>query len=110
MHPHQVMGEPAAKKQRTDGQKPAEARADGRKARIAVVGAGWWSQGWHLPHLQRNPNSEITAIIEPCAAPRSTLNPDMKTTKELGEIYGVPTFARVEDFLASDVAAKRSRR
>lgn len=25
-----------------------------RCAHIAVVGAGWWSQGWHLPQLSRN--------------------------------------------------------
>ena len=34
-----------------------------RRARIAVLGAGWWSQGWHLPHLSRNSEVVIAAII-----------------------------------------------
>ncbi|CAE8669381.1 unnamed protein product [Polarella glacialis] len=81
---------------------PAE---EGRqKARIAVAGAGWWSQGWHLPQLHRNPDAEITAIVEPCLAPRSTLNPDMKTTEELAKLYGVPVFSSIDDFLASPAA------
>jgi len=58
----------------------------------------------HLPQLQRNSDSELTAIIEPVAAPRSTLNTDMKSTKELGEVYGIPVFATVDEFLASDAA------
>ena len=24
------------------------------KARVVVLGAGWWTQGWHLPHLHRH--------------------------------------------------------
>jgi hypothetical protein len=37
---------------------PAAASAEGPPpARIAVIGAAWWSQGWHLPQLQRNPVS-----------------------------------------------------
>lgn len=75
-----------------------------RCAHIAVVGAGWWSQGWHLPQLSRNYHSEITAIVEPCEAPRSTLNPDLKTTEELKELYGVPIFKTFDDFLKSPQA------
>mmetsp|Transcript_134447 Transcript_134447/g.287640 ORF Transcript_134447/g.287640 Transcript_134447/m.287640 type:complete len:381 (-) Transcript_134447:339-1481(-) len=74
---------------------------DGPRARIAVAGAGWWTQSAHLPQLQRNPGAEIVAIIEPCAAPRSTLNPDMKTVEALSELYGVPTFSSIDDFLES---------
>jgi hypothetical protein len=32
-------------------------------ARIAVIGAAWWSQGWHLPQLERNPNAEIAGNV-----------------------------------------------
>lgn len=71
-------------------------------ARIAVAGAGWWSQGHHLPQLGRNPRAAITAIIEPCAAPRSTLNPDMKKTQDLGLEYNVPIFSTVDEFLESE--------
>ncbi|CAK9023619.1 unnamed protein product [Durusdinium trenchii] len=75
-----------------------------RCAHIAVVGAGWWSQGWHLPHLSRNYHAQITAIVEPCEAPRSTLNPDLKTTEELQKLYAVPVFKTFDEFLASPEA------
>jgi hypothetical protein len=32
-------------------------------ANIVLIGAGWWSQGWHLPHMQRNEKVAIAAII-----------------------------------------------
>jgi hypothetical protein len=52
---HHIM--PGKKKQKTEeGEAP-------RPARIAVIGAAWWSQGWHLPQLLRNPDAEIAAIM-----------------------------------------------
>lgn len=33
-----------------------------------------------------------------------SLNPDLKTTNELSELYGVPVFKSFEDFLASEQA------
>ena len=74
-------------------------------ARIAVCGAGWWAQGWHLPQLHRNPNAHIAAIIEPCPTPRSTLNPDIRTTAELTAHYGAPVFRSIDELLAAPVAA-----
>ena len=44
------------------------------KARVVVLGAGWWTQGWHLPHLHRHPDAEIIAVIDPCATPRSAIS------------------------------------
>src|SRR5712692_10567189 len=35
-----------------------------RKARIAVVGAGWWSTYTHIPGLQANPDAELVAICD----------------------------------------------
>ncbi len=32
-------------------------------ANVVLVGAGWWGQGWHLPHLQRNERVNIIAIV-----------------------------------------------
>ena len=32
-------------------------------ARIAVSGAGWWGQNWHLPHLSRHTDAAIAAIV-----------------------------------------------
>lgn len=40
------------------------AKTEPGPARIAVIGAAWWSQGWHLPQLQRNPDAEIAAIMQ----------------------------------------------
>ena len=70
---------------------------------IAVCGAGWWSQGWHLPHLMRNPRARIAAIVEPSPHPRSAIS-DLISMKALGELYGVPTFSSINDLLASPVA------
>lgn len=73
-----------------------------RRARIAVLGAGWWSQGWHLPHLSRNPEVTIAAIVEPNAAPRSAID-ELETTKALGERYGAPVFSSLGDALAASL-------
>jgi hypothetical protein len=37
--------------------------ADDNVANIVLVGAGWWGQGWHLPHLSRNEVVNIAAIV-----------------------------------------------
>lgn len=34
-----------------------------KKASIVLIGAGWWAQGWHLPHLHRNEEVTISAIV-----------------------------------------------
>ena len=71
----------------------------GRRARIALVGAGWWSQGWHLPHLHANPRSEIAAIVDPTAQPTSPMNPDLLPVAALAEKYGAPLFASFDELL-----------
>jgi len=68
-----------------------------------VCGAGWWSQGWHLPHLHRNPESEIVAIVEPNPAPKC-VEGESKTTDQLQELYGAPIFRSIDELLASEVA------
>eukprot|EP00930_Biecheleria_cincta_P075569 TRINITY_DN62742_c0_g1_i1.p1 TRINITY_DN62742_c0_g1~~TRINITY_DN62742_c0_g1_i1.p1 ORF type:complete len:394 (+),score=45.64 TRINITY_DN62742_c0_g1_i1:67-1248(+) len=77
--------------------------AEPARARIALVGAGWWSQGWHLPHLSRNPDCDLVAIVDPSELLRSTLNPDMLQLPELGKHYGVPTFRSHTDLFKSDL-------
>lgn len=62
------------------------------RARIAVVGAGWWGQGWHIPHLSRHPGVELVAIADPSSTIRSTLNSNMLQLEELGKRYGARTF------------------
>ena len=71
-----------------------------KKARIAVAGCGWWTQGWHLPHLARNPDAEICALIEPSKVLQSTLNPDIEQIGKLAERYSVPAFDSVDEMLA----------
>ena len=76
-----------------------------RAARIALIGAGWWSQGWHLPHLHRNPKAVIAAIVDPSAHPTSAMNPDMKSVAELSALYGAPAFESLDALLADDGAS-----
>ena len=33
-----------------------------QKAKIGVVGAGWWACEFHIPHLLQNPHAEVVAI------------------------------------------------
>ena len=63
--------------------------------RLAVVGAGWWSQGWHLPHLSRHEKAVVAAIVEPSSNIRSSLNPKMEQLDALGLRYGAPTVRRL---------------
>src|SRR5437868_1185226 len=35
------------------------------KARIAVIGAGWWSTYAHIPALQANPEAKLLAVSDP---------------------------------------------
>jgi len=68
-------------------------------AKIAVLGAGWWSQGWHIPHLHRNPNADLVAIVDPTPHPRSNLNPDLEPLSVLASKYETRIFASVEELL-----------
>jgi predicted dehydrogenase len=36
----------------------------GEKARIAVIGTGWWSTFTHIPGLQANPSADLVAICD----------------------------------------------
>ena len=81
---------------------PTEDKAAASRARIGVVGAGWWSQGWHLPCLQRNPEARIVAIVDVCACPKSSLNPELESLEKLGQRYGTQVFASVEDMMNND--------
>ena len=74
-------------------------------ARIAVSGAGWWGQGWHLPHLQRRSDAIVAAIVERERAPRSSNAAQaLETTAELSARYGAPVFESVEALMASSTA------
>jgi predicted dehydrogenase len=36
----------------------------GKRARIAVIGAGWWATEWHIPTLLANPDAELVALVD----------------------------------------------
>ena len=72
-------------------------------ANIAVLGAGWWSQGWHLPHLSRHPHARIAAIVDPSPLPRSAIS-DLVSMHALGERYETAIFSSIDELLASPVA------
>jgi predicted dehydrogenase len=71
------------------------------RAKIAVVGAGLWSQGWHLPQLHSQANVKIVAIVEMCQHPRSTLVKKLLSVDELKVVYAAPVFSSIDDLLAS---------
>ena len=39
-----------------------------RKARIAVVGAGWWACEYHIPHVRQNAHAELVSVCRVGAA------------------------------------------
>ncbi|KAG7343025.1 oxidoreductase family, NAD-binding Rossmann fold domain containing protein [Nitzschia inconspicua] len=83
-----------------------KAEADDPKdsvARIAVIGCGWWSQGWHLPVLHNNPKSNLVAIVDSSPHPVSKLNPNLVSLPELEEKYHTNIFSSVQDLLQSEI-------
>jgi predicted dehydrogenase len=74
-------------------------------ARIAVVGAGWWAQGWHLPQLTRNPNAVLVAIVQRSEQPTAAafLNLTLDTKTQLKEKYpNVPQYTSCEEMIADE--------
>lgn len=67
-----------------------------KPARIAVIGAGWWSQGWHLPQLDRNPKAEIAAIVQHSEHPSSKLA-ELKSRTTLSDKYNAPWYEDITD-------------
>jgi predicted dehydrogenase len=81
---------------------PATTEVSPTIARIAVIGCGWWSQGWHLPHLAANaPSVQIAAIVDPSPNPKSTLaSSPLLSLEELAKKYSCPYYKSVSDLLA----------
>jgi predicted dehydrogenase len=42
----------------------ADTRMENNKARIGVIGAGWWSTTAHIPALLQNPDAELVAVCD----------------------------------------------
>lgn len=71
-------------------------------ANIAVIGAGWWSQGWHLPVLHRNPKANLVAIVDTSEHPSSKLSPNLEPLSVLGERYETRIFYSVDEMLKDE--------
>lgn len=76
-----------------------------RKANIAIIGCGWWTQGWHCPGLDENEGANLMALVNTNPNPQSKLDPDMISLEDLGKKYGARTFLSLEELLDSDLAA-----
>ena len=79
-------------------------------ARIAVVGAAWWAQGWHIPQLARNPDATLAAIVQRSEQPTAAafLNLTLDTKTQLKAKYpGVPMFSSCEEMLADEDVMSR---
>jgi predicted dehydrogenase len=63
------------------------------KARVAVIGCGWWSTYTHIPGLKEYPPADLVAICDP----------DETRLRAAAERYGVPrTYTSVADLLRSE--------
>jgi len=70
---------------------------------IAVIGAGWWSQGWHLPHLSRNSNIKIV-VVDQSQNPTSNLNPNLESLSSLAKRYDdAPYFHSTQEMLQDPI-------
>eukprot|EP00592_Proboscia_alata_P020211 CAMPEP_0194414620 /NCGR_PEP_ID=MMETSP0176-20130528/13315_1 /TAXON_ID=216777 /ORGANISM="Proboscia alata, Strain PI-D3" /LENGTH=145 /DNA_ID=CAMNT_0039218759 /DNA_START=18 /DNA_END=451 /DNA_ORIENTATION=+ len=69
------------------------------KANIAVIGAGWWSQGWHLPSLHNNQRCNLVAIVDTSPHPKSNLNPDLEPLTTLAQKYQTRIYSSTEELL-----------
>ena len=72
------------------------------QSRVAVIGCGWWAQGWHLPHLAENsPHVVIAALVDPSPVPMSTLSSSpLLSLVDLSKKYNCPHYSSVEEMLA----------
>mmetsp|Transcript_8108 Transcript_8108/g.17556 ORF Transcript_8108/g.17556 Transcript_8108/m.17556 type:complete len:586 (+) Transcript_8108:157-1914(+) len=84
------------------------AEAENPPAQIAVIGCGWWAQGWHLPHLAANaPRVKIAAIVDSSKTPVSTLSSSpLLSLAELSEKYNCLCFKSVSEMLASPIGPR----
>ena len=74
-----------------------------RRAKIAVIGAGGWAQGWHLPNLSARDDADIVAIVDPQELTNSIYNKDMLPLGALAQKYGgVATYSSVDALLADE--------
>lgn len=71
-------------------------------ARIAVVGCGGWTQGWHLPNLAHRDDAEIAALVEPADEPGmgGCLSGRLESMAALEAKYAAPRYRSLTALLA----------
>ncbi|MFZ0215423.1 MAG: Gfo/Idh/MocA family oxidoreductase, partial [Candidatus Dormiibacterota bacterium] len=63
----------------------------GQRARVGLVGAGWWSGHMHLPSLTQNPDAEVVCVCDQ----------DGERARAAAELFGVPRWTeQVGELLA----------
>ena len=77
---------------------------ESKKARVAIVGCGGWSQGWHLPNLAARNDAEIVALVDREDTPGvGGCVPSLcAPMDELCAKYGAKRYRTVEELLADD--------
>ena len=82
-----------------DRQSMADSR---RRARVAVVGLGGWTQGWHLPNLQHRDDASIVAVVDPAEQPGvgGCVPTLCEPTAAVAAKYGAKRFASIDAALA----------
>lgn len=63
------------------------------RAKIAIVGTGWWTTQTHIPALQQNPDAEIVALCDL----------DQDRLKTASDAFGINrTYTRLGDMLSNE--------
>ena len=72
-----------------------------RRARIAVVGCGGWTQGWHLPNIANRDDAVLVALVDPSDHPGDggCMTGRCETMDALVAKYGVPRYRSLDALL-----------
>jgi len=73
-----------------------------RRARIAVVGCGGWTQAHHLPNIANRNDVSLVAIVEPSDMPGAggCMDGRCEPIVMLVSKYDVPRYSSLDDLLA----------
>jgi len=78
------------------------------KARVAVLGCGGWTQGWHLPNLANHPDAEIVAVIDPSEQPgiKGCVPSICEPMPAVAAKYGAKWYKTLDEVLADNAELK----
>ena len=66
-------------------------------ARVAVVGCGSWTQGWHLPNLSNRDDAKIVALVDPSDQEWVSINRAKQFRTD--HRYEIGRIAQLNDFM-----------